>query len=331
MRPLFVAGCQRTGTTAFTEYMNSHPEVLICRERYKYMPLEVTFDHFSFERILDYSEAETNVPEEQYAELLTRKDPAELKWIGDKNPDYYKHFARLLEQNPGARFIVMHRPVEEVAESFEARAKNPEDHWPTHYDFELAVKLWNLALNNIREFVQNEPEANVLILDYHDFFRRTETCVPLISRFLEIEFPDPVLADWRERSAGFEGARRRKKPPTEEQASFIRQNKDYAAEEWLLGRIEEQRSNPEILAAQGSTQPVRSPRTPRPPDKSARIKELRGSLAQERRRVRHLRGKNHELTSKIQDLERRLREIQSARSWRLLQSLGRFRRNPPGK
>lgn len=331
MRPLFVAGCQRTGTTAFTEYMNSHPEVLICRERYKYMPREVTFDHFSFERILDYSEAETNVPEEQYVELLARKDPAKLRWIGDKNPDYHKHLERLLRQNPGAHFIIMHRPLEEVAESFEARTKNPEDHWPAHYDFELAVKLWNLALNKTREFMEKEPEANVLILDYHDFFRRTETCVLLISRFLEIEFPDPVLADWRERSAGFERARRHKEGHTEEQASFIRANKDYAAEEWALERIEEQRNNPGILAAKGSDHPVHPPRSPRPRDKDERIKKLRDNLARERERVRRLRGGNHELASRVENLERQLREIQSTGSWRLLQALGRLRNRRPGK
>lgn len=190
--------------------MNAHPEVLICRERYKYIPREVTPEHFSFERILAYSEAETNVPEEQFVELLGRKDPAKLRWIGDKNPDYYQLFERLLRQNPGARFIVLYRPLEEVAESFEARASDPEDHWPAHYDHERAVKLWNLSLNRTRRFIEDDPGADVLILDYHDFFRRNETCVPLISRFLEIEFDDTVLEDWRERTIGFEKARRLK-------------------------------------------------------------------------------------------------------------------------
>ena len=34
-RPLFVCGCARSGTTAFGDYLNQHPEVLLCQERYK--------------------------------------------------------------------------------------------------------------------------------------------------------------------------------------------------------------------------------------------------------------------------------------------------------
>lgn len=294
--------------------MNAHPEVLICRERYKYIPREVTPEHFSFERILAYNEAETNVPEEQFVELLGRKDPAKLRWIGDKNPDYYQLFERLLRQNPGARFIVLYRPLEEVAESFEARARDPEDHWPAHYDHERAVKLWNLSLNRTRQFILKEPEANVLILDYHDFFRRNETCVPLISRFLDIEFDDAVLEDWRERTTGFEKARRRKSHLDEEQLSFVRANKNRSAEAWILKRIERQFGDPDILI-RGDR--ARHTRGDRPVD-------LQRLLERERREARLLRERNRELLSKTRKLERQLHEIRGSRSWSVLQVLGRI-------
>jgi hypothetical protein len=64
MRPLFVAGNQRSGTTALARYLNHHSQILICVERYKYVqPENITPDLFSFERILAVDPSETNVPE----------------------------------------------------------------------------------------------------------------------------------------------------------------------------------------------------------------------------------------------------------------------------
>lgn len=297
MRPLFVAGCQRSGTTAFIRYLNLHPEILVCRERYKYIPRRVTFGHFSFERIRAYSPDETNVPEEQFVELLVSKDPEKLKWIGDKNPDYYKHFDGLLNRNPGARFIVLYRPLEEVAESFEARAKDPEDHWPARYDYEMSVKLWNLALNNTREFIEGGNGYRVLVLDYHAFFRMDEDTITSLSHFLELEFDEATLDSWRHLSSDFDSGRRRKEILDEEQRSFIQQNKDRAAKEWVLKRIERQHSSPdEVFSEQPGTE------------------------------KRLLRERNRRLFRKIEKLETRISELESPSYRRLLKKLGNLRR-----
>ena len=296
-----MAGCQRSGTTAFIRYLNLHPEVLVCRERYKYIPRQVTFDHFSFDRILAYSAEETNVPEEQFVELLARKEPEKLKWVGDKNPDYYKHFDGLLHRNPDARFIVLYRPLEEVAESFEARARDPEDHWPAHYDSGLSVKLWNLALNNTREFIEDGHNHRVLVLDYHAFFGVDEATIALLSRFLEIEFDETMLDGWRERSAGFGGARRRKEALDEDQRSFVLENKDHAAEEWVLGRIEHQKS-----------------------DYDGAFTEHPAS--KERAEIRYLRERNRRLARKIKKLESRVSELESSGYRRLLKKLVSLKR-----
>lgn len=325
MRPLFVTGCQRSGTTAFAEYLNDHPEVLVCRERYKYIPRQVTFDHFSFERILKYSKSETNVPEEQFVQLLSRKDPARLKWLGDKNPDYYKLFRRLLRQNPGAHFIVLYRPLEEVAESFESRAKDPKDHWPVHYDFERAIMLWNLALTRTREFIESDQGGNVLIIDYHDFFYRNKTCAPLISRFLDLELDDTVLESWRNRSMRFGRTRRRKNELNKEQISLIQNNKDHAVEKWILNRIERQSSAPELFLAKHSSAPLPSPQRSGPKDQEQHIEDLRRRLKVACRKADELARQNCRLIRKRQELEEQLRAIQSSRSWRLLRALGRVK------
>jgi glycosyltransferase involved in cell wall biosynthesis len=318
VRPLFVAGCQRSGTTAFTEYMNVHPEVLVLRERYKFVPHQVTPDLLTFDRILAYSAGETNVPEEQYRELLGRKDPKRLRWVGDKNPDYYAYFGRLVRQNPGARFVVLYRPLEEVAESFDARARDPEDHWPASFDFRRAVEVWNNALRQTRAFAEGDPAAEVLVLDYRDFFHRNETCVPLISRFLEIEFDEQVLSDWRRRSAAFEEGRHQKAELTEEQRSFLESRKDHEAEEWILKRIEDQREDPEVCLRPRPGQPP--PPGAQTPTSSADAGAKDGSrkrILRLRRRVRHLSLENRRL-------KRQLAGMRNSKTWRLLDALNRY-------
>lgn len=325
LRPLFVAGCQRSGTTAFVEYLNDQPEILVCRERYKYIPRQVTFDHFSFERILDYSESETNMPEQDYAELVARKDPQKLKWIGDKNPDYYQVFERLLEQNPGARFILLYRPLEEVAESFEARAKDPEDRWPAHYDFERSVKQWNLALNRTRKFIESGHADNVLIVSYHDFFYRNETCLPLLSRFLQIELDDRIRESWGARSTDFKNTRRTKNALSAEQVSFLSNNKHHAAEAWILDRIGKQHSNPESIFGQDFSQHVQPSAQPSLLNSKQRIEYLQTNLEAELSKVARLEAQNRRLMKKLRKLEKQSETTQRSKLERLPRTLGDLR------
>lgn len=83
-----------------------------------------------------------------------------------------------------------------------------------------------------------DPE--VLIVSYHDFFHRNEACIPLLSQFLDLEFDGAARRSWRRMSRRFEERRRDKEPLDERQARFIAKNKSYAAEEWVLERIERQ-------------------------------------------------------------------------------------------
>jgi len=260
-RPLFVCGCARSGTTAFADYLNRHPEVLLCQERYKrgLPPERIAPDLFTFERILDFRPKETEKPiwkngreffVKYHTELLAKKEPAKLRWIGDKGPYYVRCMDLLAKNNPGAHFIVLYRPIEEVVESWESRAEDPDDHWASHRGTEEAVKIWNLALQKTREFLESSSASRVLIISYHDFFYRNEAVVPLISGFLGLEFDESVTRAWREASLEFESGRRRKKPLSEEQRSFIQEHADRAAEAWVLDRIEKQWREPGLYVGQ---------------------------------------------------------------------------------
>lgn len=240
-RPLFVAGCPRSGTTGFTDYLNRHPEVLVCRERYKYVaPKQIAPELFSFERILDFRPGETNLSRDAHVKLLADKDPARLKWVGDKYPHYVKRFGVLAANNPGARFIVLYRPVGEVAESFEARASNPSDRWPLENGFEAGIDLWNESLRLTRKFIEGRSDAEVLIVDYHRFFYKPETLIPLLSGFLELEFDSRIRESWSMMSSRFGARRRPKNTLTSEQESLVEQKKDHAIESWVLDYISRQ-------------------------------------------------------------------------------------------
>ncbi len=121
IRPLFVIGASRSGTTAVTDYLNHHEEILICRERYKRVHEEIDPGLLTYERILDYEPqregGETNIPREHHVELLARKDPAKLRWIGDKQPAGARRYRAISRNNPGAHFLITYRPIEEVVES----------------------------------------------------------------------------------------------------------------------------------------------------------------------------------------------------------------------
>ena len=329
-KPLFVAGCQRSGTTAFAEYLNQHPKILVGVERYGRVPAKtITPELFTFERILDYKE-ETIRPREYYVELLSKKEPEKLEWIGDKNPNYVLHLEVLSRNNPGAHFIVLYRPVEEVAESWEVASSNPNDPWRGRENgFERGVHIWNRALRKTREFIENGTNPKVLIVSYHDFFNCNETCIPLISRFLGLRFDESIGKIWKEMSAQFEKEQRPKERLSGERAEFIQENKDHAAEEWVLSRIDEQwdalereaeetekvvhflSGNPHKLAAalvrarvEAEDQATRARRL------EQQVGELKSSLADKARMAEKLEQRNERLTLRIRDLRRQIRNLQ---------------------
>lgn len=329
---MFVTGCQRSGTTAFTEYLNRHPEMLVGVERYGRIPAkEITPELFAFERILDYGAEDSLRPREYYVDLLSKKDPERLKWVGDKFPGFAKWLRPLSENNPGAYFIILYRPIEEVAESWEARSKNPDDPWlGGRNGFELGVQMWNNIQQKTRRFVESGLGTGVLIVSYHDFFYRNEECVPLLSRFLDIEFDETVRQAWRELSVEFERQRRPKKPLTDEQEAYIRKEKDSAAEQWILSRIERQwqdlkahRSEEENLICISETEPRKLVDTLLRTGVEAAEQTARARLLE--KRVRHLEKQNRHLTLQQRSMGEQIRVIQASRVHRLLGYVGRLR------
>ena len=334
MNYLYIGGPSRSGTTALTSYLNRHPEVLICRERFKWIPRkDVTPKVFTYDRIMDfedgYEKRDTARRKQVHEDLVHRKNPDELRWMGDKYPGYVRTLDKLSENNPGASFILTYRPIEEVAESFEARSRNPEDAWLGGRDgFQLGIEAWNEAMRRTADFLDSGVNPNVLIVSYHDFFYRNEECLPLISRFLDLEFDESVLRAWREESQGFESERREKEPVNEEQRALIDEHADREAEAYVLRRIEQQYEEFDLYPPEAARLLVDERRR-----FAARIARERGAakasgqkLESRDERIEVLQRENEKLARRARNLEQQMRAVRSSRSWRVLGVLSAVRK-----
>jgi hypothetical protein len=250
VKPLFIAGPSRSGTTALTVYLNEHPEVLVCRERFAGWPRqEITPKLFTFDRIMDFEDGhepphrDTDKRRRRHRQILDGKNFAKLRYVGDKVPQYTDSLKVLSENNPGARFLITYRPVEEVAESTEDRAKNNKNNAPWLRDkngFEVGIRQWNKALRGTREFIESGVNPNVLIVSYHEFFNRNEESIPLLSCFLGIEFGESVRRGWREKTRAFEASRRPKALLSERHRALVKKHADHDTEAYILRLMERQ-------------------------------------------------------------------------------------------
>ena len=314
-RTLFVCGSDRNGTTALAEYLNRHPKILVCQESSETaQQAEITLDPSTFERMLDPLPKEPGdaAPHNNgdrlvkpRAELLANRDPSGLQWVGASNSDYLMRMESVAGNNPGARFIVMYRPIEEIAESWEPEdADNGQD---SNDGFGRAVKTWNRGLQSTRRFIRESLTPRVLIIDYHDFLYRTETVAPLISRFLELDFDETVAAEPSDKVPQPE------RVGSGEKRSLIQEHANRAAEAWILDRIEKQWQKPALYTQRTS--------------KSA----LATSLDEAEAKTWRLQEKVRELERDRERRRQRFEQLQSSSSWKLLNRISSIRIRKAGR
>lgn len=345
MNIVFVAGPSRSGTTAFTRYLNQHPEIMIGIERFKWIPREeITPEIFSLDRMMAFEEEYEKRGTESrwwvHKRFVDQKDPEKLKWMGDKFPQYTRSLGLLSENNPGASFIITYRPVEEVAESYEARSNNPDDAWlGGRNGFLIGIRDWNRDLRRTREFIESGANPNVLIIGYHDFFYDNEKCIPLISRFLDLEFEESVRESWRETSEKFESGRRKKEPLTEEKQALVEQNADRETEAWILDYIKRQWEELELfpdevarnlsrerrkMAARLAEERTRA-RLQSAGETPSQLEEIQGELEKERGKAESRQKENQRLRRRLRRLENQTQALQSSRVWKTFTVLHRLR------
>jgi hypothetical protein len=308
---LFVCGCDEGGTTVLADYLNRYPEILITPERSR---ITQHTEIATLERKLELGTREPAPNDkgdlllDHDAELLADKDPARVRWIGEKDADYMRRMPSVAGDNPGARFIVMYRPIEEIAESWETQATDGDQNG--NDGFKQAVKAWNRSLQGTRRFIRDSLLPRVLIVSYDVFLYRRETVVPLISRFLGLELDDFAPADGPAQAH----ERVRSRPPlSEKKRSLIERHANRAAEAWLLDRVDKQWERPGLYIQKTS--------------KAA----LATSLDEMEARTWRLQQKVRELERDRERRRRSFRQLESSRTWKLVSKISGLRARITGR
>lgn len=199
---LFVTGVARSGTTALTVLLNTHPDIALGLERYKFLYTRDKEENLSpglFEpdRFFSQSEDETNVPLTKYGdESVFRRKLADAAYVGDKYPRLTTRIRILDERFPDPRVIFIFRDPMRVASSWEVRANNEKDRWDPSRDFKAAVEGMNDAFLAARKLGRQRPDR-FLIVEYERIFAPDNvTTVAAIFDWLGLDFHPSVRDKW---------------------------------------------------------------------------------------------------------------------------------------
>lgn len=226
MKPLFVIGAPRSGTTFFTTALNSHPQVFVTNElrAWNYIAL-------SSVKLAGPSELLPEHPlREDYAQALLRGMVTSLReFYADKvnktnlgcptpgNQHYYKRIEVFGDKNPGyvdrnntnclpsmrqlmpdARYIHVHRDPRSCVASYLRISVYPDD-------LDVAIDMWKRHIEPAIEFCQTLNADEFRVVKYEDFvtekgdaiFRDLETFLHIDDAPAPLEF---LAAERRQRT-----------------------------------------------------------------------------------------------------------------------------------
>jgi len=176
---LIVTGVARSGTTALAELLNSHEQLCLGVERFKFQYLiknNYSSSLFEKERFFDFREEDTNLrpavrPHWQgtYETMAEKWDTARI--IGDKVPDMTPILGDFIRANPTYKYIYILRNIKDVALSWQARAQRVSDSWPVGKDFARACESWGEQYTALLDYLKtHKMRDRMLLLDYDRMF-----------------------------------------------------------------------------------------------------------------------------------------------------------------
>lgn len=222
-----------------TQLLNTHPNVCIGFERFKYFNRRYAPRLFEEERFFTFNALETNArPEtsEYWAELyraLREKWPNSTV-RGDKLGT--RRMEGIMQAFPEAPIIYMLRDIDSVAASWNGRARRltGTGKWPLKNDFTAAVARWNVS-NALALRATASPGSGLLVVQYDHFFASGRDVAERLAALIGVEAAPEFLAAHETFSSHYREVvlpKRRKARPG--QAEFIRENADMETYEALL-------------------------------------------------------------------------------------------------
>jgi hypothetical protein len=192
---LFIGGVARSGTSALTEIVGSHPKIVLGMERYNKLfrkqDFSVTPALFEKERFLEMREGDTFYSD--FDRFRPHKNIAE-KWdeaicVGVKYPKITTVYNQTKEALGDFKLIYIFRNIYDVAESWNRRLIERE-RWPKQRDYKRAVEFWNNSLRMTRKLIRTKED--IACISYEDLLFSQKSIQPLFD-WLELEMDPQVV------------------------------------------------------------------------------------------------------------------------------------------
>jgi sulfotransferase family protein len=217
IRPLFIAGNKRSGTSQLIRVLNLHPQVFVSHESDIALILHQFHRDEPFQGHSWDSDRGMRLTLESAGHLLRREaapldnfiavqravmekgnpwlpsqKKTDLRWVGDKKPMQHTDpelLKFLLEHFQEARFLhIVRHPFEVAASSDRFNQTEDGDFW-LGLSPEEKVERWTFHEQQVLQLRRTLP-GRVHSLRYEDFCRRTKKELSGVFEFLELE-PDP--------------------------------------------------------------------------------------------------------------------------------------------
>lgn len=188
------------------DLLRADPQIAMGRERYAfhlssglpYIPSLFEKDRFCLDHRPE--DSHHHVPQPYYAQLHKRFDQCTL--VGDKLPNLFEGYDRVLPNFPDCKVIYMLRNVFHVAQSFQGRHDQAMEQnrdpnrlnskWPEWRDWKRGVEEWNLSLEETLKYAKAH---NFHVFPYEYMFAQDELLDGLF-RYLEIPLDHAVKEAW---------------------------------------------------------------------------------------------------------------------------------------
>lgn len=223
---LFIGGVGRSGTSALTEIVGSHPKVVLGMERYNKLfskqDFTITPAHFEKERFLDLREGDTFYTDfnmfSPHINIAEKWDQA--FYVGLKYPRLVSVYELTAQALGEFKLIYIYRNIFDVTESWNRRLTESSN-WPRQRDYKRAVEFWNNSLRLARKLTTKNN--SIVCISYEDLLFSDKSIQPLFD-WLELEIDKKVIETLNEKRKLAPDKKAQKGTLPDEQKAYISQH-----------------------------------------------------------------------------------------------------------
>jgi Sulfotransferase family len=208
-------------------------------ERYKFL-LSRRRDRATFgpslfepERFFDFRPGDTNVNPDighfrgHYIKARRRFEKGPVEYIGDKLMPEEPVIRAIEARFPSPKFIFIYRDLLHVANSFVARARNPDDrNWPATQDHKVAVKRWRDSFSTAEGLIDRIGPEDVCVVRYEHLLNGDIRTCQLMFHFLGLRVSPNVRRTYEARTADWDERRSKPLALSPGETEFVLRNLD---------------------------------------------------------------------------------------------------------